>query len=434
MKPDAPAGHPQRSSGRSDTVVPGIRRLRPDAAASPGTPTRCAIVRSLTHPSNNHEPSRLPHADRAGRTRPSPCRATSGTAVDFPNFGSVVSYFTPAGRPCRRRSPCRGRSATTASTYCGTYAGFLGPRHDPLEQAAGRTTRRSRPPTRLDAAAGPRPDAASPARHGLLEAARASRTRHLQNGRAAADLDEVPRAGHADDDVAGRPAGVRPRPRAAARPRPLRPQRVRRELPARPPAGRGRRQAGDHRLDVHRPRTAASRTCGTTTAAPPASAASPATTCSRSTYCLPPLDRGLSALLEDLSDRGLLDAHAGGGGRRVRPHAEDQRRAGRDHWGACQSALFAGGGIRGGQVYGASDKIAAYPKDNPVSPEDFLATIYHALGRRPRRRDPRPREPPAPLCDGNPVLSLLRTDVRRDTEVQSAQVCQSRPFGSLSDG
>ena len=69
---------------------------------------------------------------------------------------------------------------------------------------------------------------------------------------------------------------------------------------------------------------------------------------------------------------------------------------GRDHWGACQSALLAGGGIRGGQVYGSSDKIAAYPKDNPVSPEDFLATIYHALGLDPGSRSARPRGPAAP--------------------------------------
>jgi uncharacterized protein (DUF1501 family) len=56
---------------------------------------------------------------------------------------------------------------------------------------------------------------------------------------------------------------------------------------------------------------------------------------------------------------------------------------GRDHWGACQSVALAGGGIRGGQVYGASDAHAAYPKTNPTSPEDLIATIYHALGIPP---------------------------------------------------
>ena len=97
-------------------------------------------------------------------------------------------------------------------------------------------------------------------------------------------------------------------------------------------------------------------------------------------YCIPPLDQGLSALLQDLSQRGLLDetliAAFGEFGRtpKINPNA------GREHWGPCQSALLAGGGIRGGQIYGSSDAQAAYPKDNPATPGDILATMYHSLG------------------------------------------------------
>jgi uncharacterized protein (DUF1501 family) len=80
---------------------------------------------------------------------------------------------------------------------------------------------------------------------------------------------------------------------------------------------------------------------------------------------------------------------------------------GRDHWGMCQSALLGGGGVRGGQVYGSSDKIAAYPRDNPVSPEDLLATIYHALGVAPdsevRDREGRPHR----ISEGRPVTALF---------------------------
>jgi uncharacterized protein (DUF1501 family) len=57
--------------------------------------------------------------------------------------------------------------------------------------------------------------------------------------------------------------------------------------------------------------------------------------------------------------------------------------AGRDHWGACASVALAGGGVRGGQAVGASDRIGAYPRDLPVDPADVQATIYHCLGLRP---------------------------------------------------
>ena len=127
----------------------------------------------------------------------------------------------------------------------------------------------------------------------------------------------------------------------------------------------------------------------------------------RGPTCLEPLDRGLSALVEDLHDRGLLArtliAAAGEFGRTPKINKD----AGRDHWGACQSALFAGGGIKGGQVYGKSDKMGAYPSDNPVSPADFIATMYHALGVDPegevRDRENRPHR----LCDGKPVMGLF---------------------------
>src|SRR5262249_56454024 len=92
---------------------------------------------------------------------------------------------------------------------------------------------------------------------------------------------------------------------------------------------------------------------------------------------LPPTDRGLSALLEDLHNRGLLDETLvvvmSEMGRTPRVNGG----AGRDHWSFCYSVLLAGGGVRGGQVYGSSDRGAAYPSTNPVSPADLVATIYH---------------------------------------------------------
>jgi hypothetical protein len=95
---------------------------------------------------------------------------------------------------------------------------------------------------------------------------------------------------------------------------------------------------------------------------------------------LPETDSALASLIEDLRDHGLLDSTLivwmGEFGRS--PNVD--KTGGRDHWPDVYSLLMAGGGIRGGRVHGASDSRAAYPRENPVSPEDIHATIYRALG------------------------------------------------------
>jgi hypothetical protein len=102
-------------------------------------------------------------------------------------------------------------------------------------------------------------------------------------------------------------------------------------------------------------------------------------------WALPRVDEAVSALLEDLEVRGLLETTlvvmVGEFGRSPRIGG-----AGRDHWPACYSALLAGAGIRGGTVYGASDRTGGYVRDNPVSPENFGATLFHALGVPPETR------------------------------------------------
>jgi hypothetical protein len=102
---------------------------------------------------------------------------------------------------------------------------------------------------------------------------------------------------------------------------------------------------------------------------------------------LPAFDACYSALLEDLAQRGLFDstlvlvcAEMGRTPKVGDPRTGDKARPGRDHWVHCQTALLAGGGIRGGQVYGSSDRVGAYPSDRPVGPEHLAATVYHALG------------------------------------------------------
>lgn len=99
---------------------------------------------------------------------------------------------------------------------------------------------------------------------------------------------------------------------------------------------------------------------------------------------LPPLDQGVSALLDDLEARGLLEETlvlvVGDFGRTPKINAG----GGRDHWARCSSALFAGAGVRGGQVIGKSDKIGGYPTTPPYSPDDLGATVYHLLGVDPQ--------------------------------------------------
>jgi hypothetical protein len=103
-------------------------------------------------------------------------------------------------------------------------------------------------------------------------------------------------------------------------------------------------------------------------------------------WALPCCDQAVSALLEDLETRGLLDTTlvvlVGEFGRTPRI-SRGGSAIGRDHWPNCYSVMLAGAGVRGGAVYGASDGQAAYVKDNPVRPEDFGATLFHALGISP---------------------------------------------------
>jgi hypothetical protein len=130
---------------------------------------------------------------------------------------------------------------------------------------------------------------------------------------------------------------------------------------------------------------------------------------------LPYADRAFSALIEDLSDRGMLDetlvVAMGEFGRTPKlgqiTSSAGADRGGRDHWPHCYSILLAGGGIRGGAVYGASDKHAAYPAQDPVAPEDVAATIYLALGIDPARRLADPLGRPQHVAVGQPIRALF---------------------------
>ncbi len=130
---------------------------------------------------------------------------------------------------------------------------------------------------------------------------------------------------------------------------------------------------------------------------------------------IPPVDRGLSALLADLDERGLLSetlvvvmgefGRTPRIGRVVMNAATDE--SGRDHWPHAYSVLLAGGGVRSGHVHGASDNRGAYVVDGPVAPEDLMATILDRLGVDLTATIPDLQGRPHPVTIGQPVRGVL---------------------------
>ncbi len=125
------------------------------------------------------------------------------------------------------------------------------------------------------------------------------------------------------------------------------------------------------------------------------------------TYLLPQFDQGLSALIEDLDARGLLDSTlivvTGEFGRTPKINAD----GGRDHWPECSSVLLAGGGVKGGAVYGSSDRLGAYPARDPVTPGDLAATIFSRFGIAPATEIHDRANRPYSLATGEPLTKLF---------------------------
>jgi hypothetical protein len=397
-KPDAPQGI-RSQFGEIDTAVPGIRICDQMPLFARHT-DKAAIIRSLSHPSNLHEPSvyRMFTGQR-DETLVSPRNPRKRSHP--PNFASVLSYFSPPG-PIPAAVTIPRPVGHDGVTYAGTHGGFLGPKYDPLEKIAANKARDPAPhPTVLP------PDVDETrlvAREGLLK--RLEQQDEVLQRTGGAGLDD-------SRDQALRMV-TSPVVRRAF------------DIDKEPPRLRdsyGRNEYGEAFLLARRlvesgvkvvsviwmyimPNGGVANVWdnhGGTAGLGGISGYAML----KEKYCLPPLDRALAALLDDLHRRGMLErtlvAVAGEFGRTPKINGQQ----GRDHWGAAQSVLLAGGGIRGGQVYGATDKIAAYPVDKPVSPEDYLATIYHAMGLDPQSEIIDREKRPHRLVDGTPLLGLF---------------------------
>ncbi len=124
-------------------------------------------------------------------------------------------------------------------------------------------------------------------------------------------------------------------------------------------------------------------------------------------YHLPITEHTLPTFLNDLEMRGLLDTTLviwmGEFGRTPKIN----KNASRDHWPQCYTTLLAGGGVKRGFVYGASDQTGSYPAEKPVRPDDLAATIYHLLGINPHSEVYNTQQRPVLVSDGQPVLDVI---------------------------
>lgn len=396
MKPLAPEGI--RSHFKSiQSVVPGIEVCEHMPKFARHT-DKIALIRSLTHESNVHEPSVYRTlTGRIDNTQVLPRNQRS--RAHAPTVGSVVSYFTPAmAMPAAVTIP--RPIGHDGVTYAGTHAGFLGGRFDPMEVEGAKETKEQ--PTHPVTLPPDVDETRLVARRGLLNTLIES-DRRWQVEKAASCLDSYRQQAFS--------MVTSPKAREAFKLDSEKPQTRDRY---------GRNEYGEAMLLARRMVEAGVRlvTISWMYIQKDGNVANvwdnhgpfeglSGTDMLKAPYCLPSLDQGFSALMEDLAATGLLSETLvgmwGEFGRTPKLNAAQ----GRDHWGPCQSAVFAGGGIRGGQVYGQSDAHAAYPKSNPVSPEDMLATVYHALGISPSWEMHDQLRRPHRLVDGRPLVELF---------------------------
>ncbi|MEX2559875.1 MAG: DUF1501 domain-containing protein [Pirellulales bacterium] len=324
---------------------------------------RYTIVRSVQHPDNTHTVAM--HYMLTGHRHAQPATNPQNQASDFPTFGAVVEHLRPSasGLPngISLNSPANQVSANN-HIFPGFFAGFLGSKYDPLFV--------SQDPSASDFEPFPPPADASAQRlldrRGLL-AQLDDRQRQFESVASVRGLkDDYRKAFELISSSAARGAFDISQEEPATRDR------------------YGRNAFGQGMLLARRLVEAGVRLVTVNWARDDAFWDTHANNFKLlKESLLPPFDLGFSALLDDLEARGLLDETLvvclGEFGRTPRINAA----AGRDHWAACNSVVLAGAGIRGGYVHGSSDRLAAYPASQPVTPDDLAATIYHALGIDP---------------------------------------------------
>ena len=366
------------------------------------------VVRTMTHPYNDH--SSAAHYIQTGHPWQVPIGGGfNATEKDWPAHGSVLDYLAqrssasgPRDMPHFVYLPNRLGHLQTYSTKLdrpGQYAGWLGRGYDPLATKIGKRSDTDNPYFR-DCV-----DSELNFRIGGLDLDEGLSLDRLKGRRALVRQFDASR--RALDQSGAEASYDRFRQRALAL---VSSQRVRRALDIRqePAALRdryGRHLFGQSTLLARRLVEAGTRFVTVAWDAPDGySWDSHTTSDDVKKFLVPGLDQALSALLVDLDQRGMLDetlvVAVGEMGRTPKGNGN----WGRNHWSTLFPAVLAGGGVRGGIVYGMSDRDAAYVVDHPTSPEDLAATIFDRLGIDPEMRIADQQGRPVPLVDGGRAI------------------------------
>lgn len=389
LKPNAPDGI--RSEFQPiDTEVPGLTICEhlPQLAARMG---RLAVIRSMSHPDNNH--LNATHRLLTGKAQPGAFFDKVASRDDVPHYASVLDSLRPRndGIPSGVLLPTFLMEGPL--TWPGQTAGYLGAKHDPWQIRSDPNNRRFSV-EELSLPVGFTVDRLTQ-RQGLLDTLGREIDQFSARFEQGADLFRRQRSAAFQLLQARRLAEAFElhRERESVRDRYGRHMfgqsllLARRLVEAGVPivqVNLGRVQNWDSHGDIFR---------------------------RLRQDLLPPFDKGVTTLLDDLQARGMLDETlvliSGEFGRTPRIGVSGGATVpGRDHWSAVFTSVLAGAGIQGGQTIGASDRIGAYPATRGFSPEDLSATIYHALGLEPETEIHDRLSRPFRISGGRPIEVL----------------------------
>ena len=399
MKPGAPANI-RGEFKPAATNVPGIHLCEhmPRLAQHMD---KLALIRSVTHSDNNHSTSA--HWMLTGYKHRLSAENFGASSSDHPHIGSVISRLTPAGSGLPTFVSLPERIATTAGAVVpGQFAGMIGKKYDPFLIDQHPDEKNFKVPA-LALPEGINPKRVR-ARADLLATMNAARSDLQSSGQVGAMRAFYQRA----SDMITSPKARRAFDLSAETDK-ERDRYGRQTFGQSLLMARRLLEAGVKLVTVywHRDKSGVDTTWDT----------HGKNFSQLKDRLIPQVDQPLATLLEDLKQRGMLDDTLIVWNSEFGRTPKVNKKAGRDHWGRCNTIWMAGGGVPGGQVYGSSDKHAAAPKDDPVSPGDIAATIYHLLGINPHRVIHDRENRPFKLAKGEPLERILLRQTDKPNDV-----------------